>query len=113
MCVCVCVKTRNSARAPVPTTARTQPQTGGGVDSVDAGEQAESARMAMQQAYSPSEITQILKTDISTLYNMTPTNAHRYSWRGTAVARESIPARRAANASDHARAQLLECQSAN
>ena len=36
--VCVCVLKRNSARSPVPTTARTQPQMGGGVDlSVDIG----------------------------------------------------------------------------
>ena len=42
--VCVCVLERNSARAPVPATARTQPQMGGGVDPVSAREQAESAR---------------------------------------------------------------------
>ena len=33
-CVCVYVLKRNSARSPVPTTARTQPQMGGGVDPV-------------------------------------------------------------------------------
>ena len=31
---CVCVLKRNSARSPVPTTVRTQPQMGGGVDPV-------------------------------------------------------------------------------
>ena len=42
--VCVCVLKRNSARSPVPTTARTQPQMGGGVGTLCPHcEQAESA----------------------------------------------------------------------
>ena len=52
--MCVCVLKRNGARArapsPVPTTARTQPQMGGGVDPVSARGQAESARTCTSSA---------------------------------------------------------------
>ena len=48
--VCVCVLKRNGARSRVPTTARTQPQMGGGVDPVSAREQAESARTCTSSA---------------------------------------------------------------
>jgi hypothetical protein len=60
--VCVCVLKRNSARAPVPTTARTQPQMGGGVDPVSAREQAESARTCTPSATAERQDTCITRT---------------------------------------------------
>ena len=99
----VCVSKRNSARTPVPTSAKAQPQMGEGVDSVKCERSMTQANKQTSRVGSHDHVPNVhvhrslditrdtYSGELCTIQVDTiQTNARCYSWRVTAVAREIV-----------------------